>query len=335
VVKVMTVVAVVALLALLAVGLARTGRALGVGLQPTEGLQDLLDGTLYGSLGLRRSAGSVVGQLRRQAARLHLGLTPGRVFAPGQVLISVHPDDEAVLAPLERAARQAIAGAVSSSARQHGWRLGADAPCVRIVASAEVRRGRPVLQGMSWGEDGTETWPVNAPAHSAAGAGAERRKRRTARLTPDEPTRQVELTEPEPARTRRRRDTTVALPRRPAYPVVRIRLRGEGWLPQVVELDDDRPTVELGREAELPVSASGVSRRHLRISRAQSGALVEDLDSTNGTWLDGVRLSAPHLLTGPALLRLGADGPTVVVAVSDRADVTGEDPESVAPGASR
>jgi len=64
----------------------------------------------------------------------------------------------------------------------------------------------------------------------------------------------------------------------------------------------------LGRDDDVGVrlDAPSVSRRHARI-RIASGepATIEDLDSKNGTWLAGRRLSAPEALRHGDVLRVG------------------------------
>lgn len=76
------------------------------------------------------------------------------------------------------------------------------------------------------------------------------------------------------------------------------------------EIATDLGEVRLGRqpgvEIELPFGA--VSTVHARITRGQTPGewWIEDLDSTNGTWLDGVRLPPrqPRLLRGGQRLRI-------------------------------
>ena len=51
----------------------------------------------------------------------------------------------------------------------------------------------------------------------------------------------------------------------------------------------------------------GVSRQHARVSHDAKGYFIEDLDSANGTWLNGNRLQAhePHLLRSGDHVQLG------------------------------
>ena len=64
----------------------------------------------------------------------------------------------------------------------------------------------------------------------------------------------------------------------------------------------------VGRDRDLTVSldSSSVSRRHCVIRVAGDAVTVEDLDSKNGTWLAGRRLSgAPETLRHGDVLRVG------------------------------
>jgi len=72
-------------------------------------------------------------------------------------------------------------------------------------------------------------------------------------------------------------------------------------------LPPDKTTVTIGRKSDYPnepVSINlapfngfefGVSRTHARFERAGSRLFLRDLASTNGTWLNGDRLTAHHV----------------------------------------
>ncbi|HEX2233468.1 MAG TPA: FHA domain-containing protein [Thermoleophilaceae bacterium] len=76
------------------------------------------------------------------------------------------------------------------------------------------------------------------------------------------------------------------------------------------ELVIGRGAGEVGRLAE----DIEISRRHARIFREGSGFAVEDLGSTNGTFLNGRRLEQPELLGVGDKLEMG--GTTMIVQVS-------------------
>jgi predicted component of type VI protein secretion system len=68
----------------------------------------------------------------------------------------------------------------------------------------------------------------------------------------------------------------------------------------------DKPEVILGRELnnDLPVPDPEISRRHTRFITRADGVYIEDLGSTNGTFLNGVRIKAPTLLHSGDLITL-------------------------------
>ena len=70
-------------------------------------------------------------------------------------------------------------------------------------------------------------------------------------------------------------------------------------------------TQTIGRDPECAIwiDVPGVSRRHARIrlesAGASTAAVLEDLDSTNGTFLDDKRVSKPMTLADGQLIRIG------------------------------
>ena len=70
-----------------------------------------------------------------------------------------------------------------------------------------------------------------------------------------------------------------------------------------IELVDE---LVVGREnADLTVSDEEVSRRHLAVRPHEDGVELEDLGSTNGTFVDGARLSAVVVVASSARVILG------------------------------
>lgn len=60
------------------------------------------------------------------------------------------------------------------------------------------------------------------------------------------------------------------------------------------------------RPSGLVLNDRAISRSHCRLDHDGDRLLLTDLNSTNGTYLNGVRLSAPSLLPDGALIRIGA-----------------------------
>lgn len=73
----------------------------------------------------------------------------------------------------------------------------------------------------------------------------------------------------------------------------------------VFELEKDSLT--LGRDIinDIVIEAAAVSRNHARLSRQGASFILEDLSSTNGTFVNGQRLTQPHLLHSGDTVRLG------------------------------
>src|SRR5688500_251558 len=68
----------------------------------------------------------------------------------------------------------------------------------------------------------------------------------------------------------------------------------------------DRPML-IGRaaDADIVLEDSQVSRRHARLSPSGDGAIVEDLGSSNGTFINHQQIHAPAELTFGAELLVG------------------------------
>jgi Protein of unknown function (DUF3662)/FHA domain len=87
--------------------------------------------------------------------------------------------------------------------------------------------------------------------------------------------------------------------------------RRHGLAREVVELvTDDRNypldgpgpwTIGRSQENDIVIPDPNVSRRHARLSRADSGFIVEDLGSTNGTLLDGAPIDRERIESGDEL----------------------------------
>jgi|GEM_PF-1144269 len=84
-----------------------------------------------------------------------------------------------------------------------------------------------------------------------------------------------------------------------------VEVKGEDPL----EVDLDLGNYVIGREeaCELFIENDGISRRHARLSVSETGLLVEDLGSSNGSFLDGEPLVGQVELAAGSTLVLGAD----------------------------
>jgi pSer/pThr/pTyr-binding forkhead associated (FHA) protein len=73
-----------------------------------------------------------------------------------------------------------------------------------------------------------------------------------------------------------------------------------------VKLSVNGPVV-VGRApgADIVIAASYVSGRHARISRLAENLIIEDLGSTNGTTLNGVRINGTEQLSNGDIIGIG------------------------------
>jgi len=76
-----------------------------------------------------------------------------------------------------------------------------------------------------------------------------------------------------------------------------------------------RPEIILGRDptCDFPLNDQTVSSRHARLSFHQNQWWLEDMDSTNGTHLNGETVTAPVVITHGDELQLGQVGVKIVI----------------------
>jgi DNA-binding winged helix-turn-helix (wHTH) protein len=79
------------------------------------------------------------------------------------------------------------------------------------------------------------------------------------------------------------------------------------WKKQTLPLTDGEHLAGRDADCALVVDASTVSRRHARITVTSGSATIEDLGSTNGTHVKGIRISAPTRLEPGDELALGSE----------------------------
>ena len=73
------------------------------------------------------------------------------------------------------------------------------------------------------------------------------------------------------------------------------------------EFELTKSEITIGREdnVDLTIPSSAVSRRHARITRNEDGYVLEDLGSSNGTFVNGQKLNGPRPLRSGDKIRLG------------------------------
>lgn len=74
---------------------------------------------------------------------------------------------------------------------------------------------------------------------------------------------------------------------------------------KVFELTRDEMVIGRDASADLVISDAEVSRKHARLYAKSGTYMIEDLGSTNGTFVNGQRLMGPHALKSGELIMLG------------------------------
>jgi DNA-binding winged helix-turn-helix (wHTH) protein len=79
------------------------------------------------------------------------------------------------------------------------------------------------------------------------------------------------------------------------------------WKKQSLPLTDGEHIAGRDAECTLAIDATTVSRRHARITVVSGTATIEDLGSTNGTHVNGIRISEPTQLAPGNEVALGTE----------------------------
>jgi DNA-binding winged helix-turn-helix (wHTH) protein len=80
------------------------------------------------------------------------------------------------------------------------------------------------------------------------------------------------------------------------------------WNDRVMHLDEGENILGRGAECTLMIDATTVSRRHARITVSEGNASIEDLESTNGTFVNKKPAKAPVKLKDGDEVSLGTAG---------------------------
>lgn len=74
---------------------------------------------------------------------------------------------------------------------------------------------------------------------------------------------------------------------------------------QLFELTDDDLTIGRDITNDVPLNDPEVSRQHARMARTDAGYTIEDLNSTNGTFVNQERVTEPRVLAHGDVIGLG------------------------------
>jgi ABC transport system ATP-binding/permease protein len=93
---------------------------------------------------------------------------------------------------------------------------------------------------------------------------------------------------------------------------------------------DDVLVVGRSQRADLVLADEAVSREHARLSPEGMTVVVEDLDSANGTWVDGERIDSPCRVEEGTVILVG-DTELVVSMESGEDALTPSEPTVIRP----
>jgi hypothetical protein len=98
------------------------------------------------------------------------------------------------------------------------------------------------------------------------------------------------------------------IPQPPAPDLGRLIVAGSPALPEgdVIEIDSIALSIGRGSANDIPISDDEyASSRHARFDPRRDGLYVEDVGSTNGTFVNGIRLTRERKLTPGDIVRVG------------------------------
>lgn len=94
----------------------------------------------------------------------------------------------------------------------------------------------------------------------------------------------------------------------PEAPLARLVALNEDVLPSEFPLTGAEHSIGRAATCDIVINRQTVSRLHVRITREGPRHLIHDAGSANGTFINGVQLSGPHLLSNRDTIGLGAAG---------------------------
>lgn len=258
-------------------------------------------GSSMAPLPFKKLAKQAVREMKRQAVKMD-----GRTFAPSLYTILVNPADDAVIAPLYQQVTDELVDFVAHGAQNDGLALMAS-PMVRFIADPNVKPGKMEVVAEVVTPEVIDALRVEEDAyvqnHARMGGG------RAARPVPGRPV--AAAGRPAPGQQQRPR------PAAPAPAPVRRQQPAPGpdamRGPAACELTDAAsgrtwrigvPSTVIGRDettADLVLNDTNVSRRHAELKRADGRWSICDLGSTNGTRVNGMRVTEQPLTSGDTI----------------------------------
>lgn len=277
-------------------------------------------GSSMAPLPFKKLAKRAVREMKRSAVKMD-----GRTFAPSLYTVLVSPADDAVIAPLYQQVTDELVDFVAHEAQNGGYALMAN-PMVRFIADPNMKQGKTDVIAEVVTPEVVEELRVEEEAyaqnHARSGGSRARAHRPAAPAQQPAPGRPAPAARPAPApapagpapqvvppapaaRAPRQQQSAQHQPapapagRRPAAAACELTdtASGRTWRIGV-------PSTVIGRDeasADLVLNDTNVSRRHAELVCENGRWSVRDLGSTNGTRVNGQRVTEQPLSTGDAV----------------------------------
>lgn len=236
--------------------------------------------------------------LYRTAERTHLVGVSGRRRLPEVIEVRAHPDDLAPIASAIDWFAGDITAVLMERAKASGWDVPADF-VVKVIGDA----ARPVGVPRGFALFNAKVRP-GTPEGTTCSTDGRRSIRFTTRPCP--PTRGPGWAE---ARTQ-----IISGPATESAGLLEVQV-GERAA-ELIAVTAAGITIGRSHDADIQVDASGASRRHARLTLNDTGLVVADLGSLNGTRLEGTKLTRATTAGKAALLDVG--GTAVTIKVQER-----------------
>ncbi len=94
------------------------------------------------------------------------------------------------------------------------------------------------------------------------------------------------------------------------------------WRRRPIDVPAGESVIGRDRGCAIQIDADSVSRQHARLNVAGREVSIEDLNSKNGTWVDGERIQGAVLLTNGKSFRLGSETVRLELTTDDRPTIT-------------
>ena len=277
-------------------------------------MQELFEGNrMLAPLPFKKLAKVAVHEMKRNSVKID-----GRHLAPTLYTVLVNPADDQAMAPLYQEVTNELVDFLAHEAQADGLELTGE-PIVRFIAEANVKQGKADVIAEVVTPDVLEEIRAEESAyaeqHVSAAGGTVRPQ---AQPQPMRPVAPQSAPSPMAGQVTPLRGAVPAVPANPAQAQPRVAAvpapisapAGASTTCQLTEVKTGRTwrvavdTTVIGREqasADLVLSDSNVSRRHAELSRTDAGWTIADLGSTNGTRVNGQRITSQALRSGDVI----------------------------------